>query len=297
MIGIVFGFWYGVQWMLNTEYPALAVASRSMLPTLNVGDLIIVQGTSPDQIYANYTTGDIIVFRSPNNPDELIVHRAVNKETESDGYLFTTKGDNNERPDPYKIHESNLVGRVVGRIPYVGNFSLLIHSRENMYLFTVIMIILIVILLTFPFESDKEEKTSEQKQKKRKLLGKLDFKIIYLAVLNTLIIYIIVFSLLGAFTFWQPGATGPQYVTIRGMFPDVQFHESFKIPYNNVRYTFLSQGFLTYKIDCLVDGTIRPGVATFSWAQAAAILIVVLDVWELVKFLRPRKKAETKTKT
>ncbi|MDH7478113.1 MAG: hypothetical protein QHH17_07020, partial [Candidatus Bathyarchaeota archaeon] len=41
LIAFVFSFWYMAQTVLRTEYPALAVASGSMLPTLNVGDLII----------------------------------------------------------------------------------------------------------------------------------------------------------------------------------------------------------------------------------------------------------------
>ncbi|MDH5460408.1 MAG: hypothetical protein OEW71_05190, partial [Candidatus Bathyarchaeota archaeon] len=63
MIAIVFGFWYGSQLVLNTQYPGLAVASGSMCTvkgmrcdgwshpfetTLHIGDLIIVQGINPE---------------------------------------------------------------------------------------------------------------------------------------------------------------------------------------------------------------------------------------------------------
>jgi signal peptidase len=74
---IVFGLYYGAQAALGTEYPALAVASGSMLPTLNIGDLIIVQKIDPAKINADPEglTGDILVYKRGN---ELIVHRAVN---------------------------------------------------------------------------------------------------------------------------------------------------------------------------------------------------------------------------
>jgi signal peptidase I len=297
---IIFGSWFGVQWALRTEYPALAVASTSMLPTLNVGDLIIVHGTPPDQIYANYLNGDIIVFWRSG---ELIVHRAVYKEQRGGVYYFTTHGDNNPLYATEEFQDSNLVGKVVGRISNVGNFALLVHTQQNMYLFTIVMIIIIVIILTFLPETDKEQESTQDKQtkKKAKLFGIIDIKMIYLLVLNLLIICFIVLSLWGALTVWQPGSNPPQDVTIRGMYPDVQFHESFKRANNNVLEVFLSQGFLTYTINCLasdgVNNGVRTGVPTFSWAQGAIILLVLIDVWELVKFLRSRKTAEIVTET
>jgi len=303
----VFGFWYGVKLVLKTEYPALAVASGSMLPTLNVGDLIIVQGTPPDQINASYITGDIIVFWRSG---ELIVHRAVYKEQKGDVYYFKTHGDNNptdnnEGPFP----ESDLVGKVVGRIPNVGNFALLVHTQENMYLFIIIMIILFIMLFMFPFGTEEEEKTTEEKQAegKSKLFGKIDIRIVYLLVLNLFIISIIVFNLWGALTFWNPGASPNwQSVTIRGMYPDAQYHQSdplFKPPnnYNNIHNVSLSQGFLTYTINCFVsDGShegMRPGVPTFSFTQGAIIILILFDVWELIKFVESRKTVETRTET
>ncbi|MEM3765775.1 MAG: hypothetical protein QXU46_01965, partial [Candidatus Bathyarchaeia archaeon] len=39
---IVFSLYYSAQAVLGTPYPVLAVASGSMLPTLNIGDLIVV---------------------------------------------------------------------------------------------------------------------------------------------------------------------------------------------------------------------------------------------------------------
>ena len=67
IVMVVFGFWYGSQAVLNTSIPpALAVVSGSMdtVPdgtssgwlhpfsrTLQIGDLIIIQGVSADTLY------------------------------------------------------------------------------------------------------------------------------------------------------------------------------------------------------------------------------------------------------
>ncbi|MEM3696493.1 MAG: signal peptidase I [Candidatus Bathyarchaeia archaeon] len=284
LVVLVFGFWYITQTALRTEYPALAVASQSMLPTLNVGDLIIVQGVPPEEINAAPMTGDIIVFKKAGN--DLVVHRAIEKISGRNGYLFVTKGDNNPSPDPEKVDGKAIVGRVVARIPWIGNFALLLHSQQNIFLFTIFILILIAIFLFFPFET-KEEKESEETL----LFGKIPLKMIYLVTLNIFLIGLIIFGLWGAFTFWNPGAgsnSQGMYVTIYGMFSDVNFHETHSLE------AFLYQGFLTYTINCQLSDGLRTGVPTFSWSQAAIILLMLLDAWTLIKILRKKGKLKLK---
>ena len=297
IIAIVFGFWLGFQAALGTEYPALAVASWSMEPTLNVGDLIIVQHVDPTQLNASRTTGDIVVFKDSEN-GKLIVHRVVKVENKSGNYEITIQGDNNEVPDRPRP-ASLLVGKVIAKIPYIGNIALLIHAQGNMYLFIFLIIFLIIIFLMLPFGTSEEEVEKEQNHKKRKLFGKIDVKIIYISILNVLLIGFAVFSLWGSFTFFQPGSgPPPDYVTIYGMYSDLQFHESFKRHFNNDYYNYvnkalLSQGFLTYKIDdCLWDGSVRQGVPTFSWFQFSILVLCIVDVWMLFDFWN-RRKTET----
>jgi signal peptidase len=304
MVAIVFGFWYGCQLALNTHYPALAVVSESMLPTLNVGDVIIVQGVSPDQIYANYTTGDIVVYRSPIS-EKLIVHRAVYKENTTGGYRFTTKGDNNAMSDT-SFSETYLVGKVIARIPYVGNFVLLVNAIGNFYYFIIIIIIIINILFSLLFDTDEKKKpVEEEPHEKGRILGRLDIKMVYFTIkivlfiiANGLLIAFLLFSLFGSYTFWQPGAEmSDKHVTIRGMYSDLQFHASFKTPYNNVSEAFLSQGFFSYKIDCLVNGTIRPGAPTFSWMQASILILLIFNLWIANKYLHLTKRLKQALKT
>jgi len=295
IIAIVFGFWLGFQAALGTEYPALAVASTSMLPTLNVGDLIIVQHVDPAYLNANYTTGDIVVFKHPVT-GKLIVHRAVKKELRNDVYWITTHGDNNPPGADENFPEQNLVGKVIVKIPFVGNFALLLHSQGNVYLLIFLIILISIIILTFPFTTeDESEPVKEEKQteKRKRLFGKIDVKTVYVLILNLLIISFAIFSLWGAFTFWQPGADPPQAVTIRGMYPDLQYHESFKNSHNYVNGTILSQGFLTYKIDdCLLNGSVRQGVPTFSWLQFSILILCIVDVWTLFDYLMERRETE-----
>jgi len=83
--------WIGLQVGFGTENPFYVVASGSMLPELQVYDVLIVQGHVP---FEDVQIGDIIVFDRPSGHDRVIVHRVVSI-TDDDPRTLRTKGDNN----------------------------------------------------------------------------------------------------------------------------------------------------------------------------------------------------------
>ncbi len=199
IVVVVFGFWYGTQLALNTEHPALAVASGSMCQveymrcdgwthpfehTLHIGDLIIVQGVDPKDIKAAaYPEGDIIVFHKPRSnaadADELIVHRAIANVTREDNGLiyFRTRGDGSPSPSgdqwswDYRgenyswsgmVSEKLLVGKVVLRVPWIGHVALFMHNSSGMLIIIVLLIILVVTEFVIPAFTRKEAKIEEK---------------------------------------------------------------------------------------------------------------------------------------
>lgn len=174
LVAIVFGFWYGSQLVLNTRYPALAVASGSMCMvqhmhcdgwshpfsrTLHVGDLIIVQGVAPEEIKAApYPDGDIIVFHEPSSGDTLIVHRAVDRKVEDGKIFFKQEGDGNGPGTGSWIPADRVVGRVILRIPWVGHIALFLHNSSGMFIVILLIIILVIVEFVIPvFSSEKAE--------------------------------------------------------------------------------------------------------------------------------------------
>lgn len=104
--------------VLGTEKAVVSVISCSMYPNLHVGDILIVQGQSFDEI----DEGEVIVYRTDES-EVPVVHRVIQK---YDGYL-ETKGDNNpsqldfeKRVEPQQIH-----GEVLFSIPRIGGLKLL----------------------------------------------------------------------------------------------------------------------------------------------------------------------------
>lgn len=179
IIAIVLALWYGSQLALNTQYPALAVATGSMCKpyrsacdgwthpfeqTLHVGDLIIVQGVDPGEIKAApYPDGDIIVFRKFIG-SELIVHRAVNK-TWNDGdqkWEFQTWGDGNPSPDRDPIPEEHVIGKVILRIPWAGQVALFMRNSSGVYIILFLIIIIVVIEFILPLFTGKKIPEKEE---------------------------------------------------------------------------------------------------------------------------------------
>ena len=180
----VFGFWFGLQTVLNTQYPLLAVQSGSMcIPyggacegwtsldhpftrTLHTGDLILVQGVKPADLNANYPDSDIIVFHKPSNPNELIVHRIVSQEEINGTLVFRTKGDGNGNKwpgspqlgmDSWSIPQELIVGKVVGRIPWIGHFALLMQNSIGTTLIILAIVLLVFIEFILPLLQSKKK--------------------------------------------------------------------------------------------------------------------------------------------
>jgi signal peptidase I len=93
------------------------IGSGSMLPTLNIGELVIAQRTDPRLL----KTGDIIVFRLSSTTSYDICHRiaAINQ---GSSLSFVTRGDNNNQTDGVNIPAANVIGKVTFHIPVVGYF-------------------------------------------------------------------------------------------------------------------------------------------------------------------------------
>ena len=170
VVGLVVGFWFGLRWGLNTDYPVLAVASGSMSlqqpdpgwagpfsATLHTGDLILVEGVSASDIHPGpVPNGTILVFWNRDRPGELVVHRAIS-ETTIDGQLyFITEGDGNggnagppagDSLPAGAVSIQEVVGKVVMRVPWLGYIALDIRNS------TAILVIVFLIILFIIIES------------------------------------------------------------------------------------------------------------------------------------------------
>lgn len=134
----------GLQLFLTTDTPLVAIASGSMSPALEAGDLVIIQGVSPTNIQVE----DIIVFDKPQG--SRTIHRVTQIQTLPNGTIqFKTKGDANPREDLYWIPEQNVHGRVIHRIPYIGWLAL------DPTIPIIIISIVVIIIILWPEKTKK----------------------------------------------------------------------------------------------------------------------------------------------
>ena len=146
--------YFGLRIALATESPFVAVVGSSMSPTLEGGDLVIVQGASPSNIQIE----DIIVFEPPQGV--RTIHRVTKMQVLQDGTIqFKTKGDAVDQEDDW-VSEQYVLGRVIYRIPYLGYLIL------DPVIIIIVVIVIVIIILIWP-----QRKGRFSRHKPRKMLG------------------------------------------------------------------------------------------------------------------------------
>ncbi|WOF16887.1 S26 family signal peptidase [Methanoplanus sp. FWC-SCC4] len=158
--------------VFSGTWPAVvAIESESMVPNMNVGDLVFV--VAPDRYgdlqtweegiatgygkfneypdrQGNQVFGDVIIYR-PNGDDKVhpIIHRAVGwyEGDPNNGYI--TKGDNNQIPDQLSgiqsvgaikpVKPEWVVGKALFSIPYIG------YAPLHLFEFAIILILIMIL--------------------------------------------------------------------------------------------------------------------------------------------------------
>ena len=114
--------WFAVG--LFPLYPSVIVTG-SMEPVIKPGDIVLVKKIAGEEAMV----GDVLQFYEPEEKLN-ITHRvmAINQEGTK---LLETKGDNNEFPDSDPVTMEQVKGKVIGIIPKVGWFTLLLRSNDR----------------------------------------------------------------------------------------------------------------------------------------------------------------------
>ena len=139
--------WISLQVVFGTSNPFYVVSSGSMIPTLEVYDVIVVEGNTPFQ---DVKKGDIIVFYSPAKyelgEERVIVHR-VDSIISEEPRTLQTKGDANPRSMKnvdYPITEEIYLGKVEFIIPQVGYITQILQPPINYIIIAIIIGVMIV---------------------------------------------------------------------------------------------------------------------------------------------------------
>ncbi len=147
--------WIGLQVAFGTQNPFYVVASGSMIPALEVYDVLVVQGHEP---FEEIGIGDIIVFDRPSDHNRVIVHRVVSI-IDDEPKTVRTQGDANPASIPgtdFPITEEEYIGKVAHVLPQVGYVTQLLKPPTNY----IIIVIVVGVMVIKQFAKKKKEKKS-----------------------------------------------------------------------------------------------------------------------------------------
>ena len=139
----VFIIWLGLQAFTGTNNPFYVVSSGSMVPVLQVFDVLVVQGNDP---FESVEVGDIVVFNRPAGQDRVIVHR-VAAIIDDNPLSIRTKGDANPASIPgtdFPITEEEYIGKVAYVIPQIGYVTRILTPPINYIIIGIIIVVMVV---------------------------------------------------------------------------------------------------------------------------------------------------------
>ena len=140
-------------------YRLFSVATGSMVPVYNVGDVLISKEIKPEDI----KVGDDITYVGEKNSfkGKIVTHRVISIEKKQDGnYKIITKGVANDEQDP-EIDQTQIYGKIIYKIKIL---SFLDRMLKNMYIFYFVIFIPTALIIYKIFKSLTANDEDEEKE-------------------------------------------------------------------------------------------------------------------------------------
>ena len=139
-------------------YKSYIIKTNSMEPTISINDVVITKKVKKEKI----KKGDVITFLQDG---EVITHRITQID---DNGNYTTKGDNNNIEDIFKITYENIEGKHILTIPYLGK---IVQALDNKIVFLIITLIILIFMFITILNQEKRENRREKKKIEDKKRG------------------------------------------------------------------------------------------------------------------------------
>lgn len=144
-------------------FRAYTVLSGSMEPTYHVGALVFVKPVDPFTVKA----GDPITYLIAEKT--VVTHRCIEvlpDDDEPSVVRFRTKGDANNVEDSTLVHSSNLIGKPIFSVPFLGYAANYIQHPPGTYI-AITAAAVIVLFAFWPDEAGKKQFPASQKPKSK----------------------------------------------------------------------------------------------------------------------------------
>ena len=150
------------------KYNAYVVLTGSMLPEIQVYDVVITKKIEPKDL----NEGDVITFASSDTRflNTIITHRIIKKNPPNGttkNYTFQTKGDNNNVADNALVEPNNIYGKVILKIPKLGYLQDFLATKGGW-----ILVILLPCLAVISYDIVTLSKGIKRKKSKKLIIQK-----------------------------------------------------------------------------------------------------------------------------
>lgn len=157
-------------------YHVFRVSSDSMVPTLDVEEIILVKESKPEEV----NKGDIVTYIGEQGDlkDMTVTHRVVSGPTKvGDTYYLTTMGDKEGAVADPEISFDRVIGKYITSLPVIDKIYTFFLSPVGLITFIVLIIVLfgyemISLIMSYKaidkFDDDYYEPKPKKKSKKRR---------------------------------------------------------------------------------------------------------------------------------
>ncbi len=111
LLGLIVVLSFAQNLPIPGNFKSLVVMSGSMEPKIHVGAVAIVKPSEEVKV------GEIITFKDPRDPKNLITHRVVEI---GENEVIKTKGDANNTADNWEVKRGDIVGKFLFSLPLLG---------------------------------------------------------------------------------------------------------------------------------------------------------------------------------
>ncbi len=142
-----------------SNFRIFTIATGSMLPEYEIGDVIIVGNKDYDKI----KIGDDLVYMGEEKDykGKIITHRVINTNYNGKEYSYTTQGISNPEPDPL-VNQKQVYGVVKYKPVVLSLLSHILNNSYGFYFLVFVPIALLIFLEILDFIKEREEKIQDE---------------------------------------------------------------------------------------------------------------------------------------
>ncbi|MBQ6897158.1 MAG: signal peptidase I [Oscillospiraceae bacterium] len=139
-------------------FEVYTVLSGSMEPVYHTGSVIYVKDADADKL----EEGDIITYSLSSNV--TATHRIIELVTEDGDVKFRTKGDANNIADGSLVEKSQVIGKPVFSVPYLGFLAAYLQTKSGRFMAIAVCGLALLLTLIPDLLTDEEEDKKDSRE-------------------------------------------------------------------------------------------------------------------------------------